>query len=174
MSDQIPLARSSTITNTVSLNSQLFSPPNTQLIFYRTNSIDTVVFFFSWFLLRSMIHQQLIPYKPITLHSCGTLVCYSYCIPIILYHTWSLHWTWQLISLCTVSVLFYWLLFSALVLNTLCTPMHHSNCYVLLNLYWLSTHPYKQLPIDYIYYPPLSSHGKYSNGEESHLLAKWV
>ena len=44
MSDQIPLARSSTITNIVSLNSQLFSPPNTQLIFYRTNSIDTVVF----------------------------------------------------------------------------------------------------------------------------------
>ena len=156
MSDQIPLARSSTITNIISLNSHLFSPPNTQLIFYRTNSIDTVVFSFSWFLLRSMIHQQLIPYKPITLHSCGTLVCYSYCIPIILYHTWSLHWTWQLISLCTSSVLFYWLLFSALVLNTLCTQIYHSiavssSTYINYQLIQKTSYQLK-----YIYYTPLS------------------
>ena len=157
MSDQIPLARSSTITNTVSLNSQLFSPPNTQLIFYRTNSIDTVVFSFSWFLLRSMIHQQLIPYKPITLHSCGTLVSYSYCIPIILYHTWSLHWTWQLISLCTSSVLFYWLLFSALVLNTLCTQIYHSNCCVLFQpILTINSFRKTSYQLKYIYYTPLS------------------
>ena len=164
MSDQIPLARSSTITNTVSLNSQLFSPPNTQLIFYHTNSIDTVVFPSPDSFCGQWSNNNLYPIKSTTLHSCG-----------ILYHTWSLHWTWQLISLCTESVLstdYYSLLWSSTLytLKYFSTQIATSSAtYIDYQLIHISI-----LPVDYIYYPPLSSHGKYSNGEESHLLAKWV
>ena len=172
MSDQIPLARSSTITNIVSLNSQLFSPPNTQLIFYRTNSIDTVVFpspasfCGQWFINNSypinllpsilVVPSSLIP----TVYLSSSIILGLFIEPDNSYPSVLTH--------CFSTDYYSLLLFSTLYVRKYITQIAmSSSTYINYQLIQKSI-----LPVEiHLLYPSLSSHGKYSNGEESHLLA---